>query len=424
LADTYAVSHQTAARTRRQPAHALLLALLVVWGQGLDAEPSPAAGAPERFAFSYAKGDRFRVLSQVDEAVYLDRRLSHRTQILNRISFEVEDAAPDGSWGFLRGVFETSERPDGGSAYLVEERYDSAYRRDRLGRYTIDDSYYMPVVRNVPLFPARGLKPGDEWTAEGEERHDFRRAFGIPDPYSIPFQARYRYEGPTLRGGRDLRLISVSYEIFLRPPPPRAWSAIYPVQIAGFSDQKIYWDPALGQPAAYEERFDFTFDWSDGSSIEYRGTARADLLEAPDLDRGAVKAEVEEAVAGLPGVTVAESDEGVTIALEDLQFEADSAALKPGEEAKLARVAEVLKRYPDRDILVGGHAAAAGYAAGRQKLSEDRARAVAERLIALGARGPDRIRAQGYGDTKPVADNASEAGRARNRRVEITILEN
>jgi outer membrane protein OmpA-like peptidoglycan-associated protein len=73
---------------------------------------------------------------------------------------------------------------------------------------------------------------------------------------------------------------------------------------------------------------------------------------------------------------------------------------------------------------VAGHSAQAGWAEGRKKLSEDRARTVVERLIALGARTPDRIRAVGYGDERPVADNATEGGRARNRRVEITLLEN
>jgi outer membrane protein OmpA-like peptidoglycan-associated protein len=386
--------------------------------------PEPAAGAPERFAFVHQKGERFRVLSEVSEDVYVNRRLSHSAEILNRIAFEVADAAPDGSWGLLQGSFETSERPKGAAAYLVSESYDSVFRRDRLGRYAIEPKYYMPVVRNVPVFPDRELRPGDSWTAPGEERHDLRRVFGIPEPYAIPFEARYRYEGPVLKDGKSLRLVTASYAIFRRPPPPAAYKVAFPIQIAGFSDQKIWWDPAIGQPVSYEERFDFTFDWSDGSSIQYRGTARSGQLEAVLMDRGAMKAEVEEAVAGLADVTVAESAEGVTIALEDLRFEADSAVLLASELGKLERIAELLKRYPDRDILVGGHAAKAGWAEGRKKLSEDRARSVAERLISLGARKPDRVRAVGFGDERPIADNGSEEGRARNRRVEITILEN
>jgi outer membrane protein OmpA-like peptidoglycan-associated protein len=409
----------------------VLSILPVLAAASLAAAPTPVG---ERFAFVHAKGDRFRVVSEVQEDVYINRRFSHSAEILNRITFEVADAAPDGSWGLLEGRFETSERPAGEAAYLVSESYDSIFRRDRLGRYSIEDKYYMPVVRNVPAFPDRELAPGDEWTAPGEERHDFRRGFGIPDPYAIPFEARYRYEGSVARhgdagngnpgGGEDLRLVSASYTIFHRPPPPRAYAEVFPIQIAGFSDLKILWDPSLGQPVSYEERFDFVFDWSDGSTIEYRGTSRSGQFEAERMDRPAMKAEIEAAIAGMPDVTVAETEEGVTISLEDLQFEADSAALRASELAKLTRIAQILARYPGRDILVAGHAAQAGWAEGRKKLSEDRARAVAGRLIELGAREPDRVRAVGYADERPIADNATEAGRARNRRVEITILEN
>ena len=103
----------------------LLLALLcppVARAQASPQEGSPAPAAsrpaasaaePRLFAFSYAKGDKFRVLSEVDEEVYIDRRLSHRAEILNRIAFEVADAAPDGSSGRLEGTFVTSERQVG-----------------------------------------------------------------------------------------------------------------------------------------------------------------------------------------------------------------------------------------------------------------------------------------------------------------------
>jgi outer membrane protein OmpA-like peptidoglycan-associated protein len=396
----------------------LVLAVTAAGAQGAD------GGGPVRFAFSHVKGDKYRALSTVDEDVYVNRRLAHSVQILNRIAYEITDAAPDGSSGRLRGGFETSERAKGESAYVISESYDSEFARDRLGRYTIDPKYYMPVVRDVPTFPDRELSPGDTWTAPGEERHDFRRVFGIPDPYRIPIDVRYRYIGPVSKEGRSLGLITASYTIFERPGEPRAYKDVFPVQIAGYSDQKIYWDPAMGQPVAYEEKFDFVFDWSDGSSIEYRGGAQSTVIESRLMDRGALKAEIEKAVADMPNVSVAATDEGVTISIEDIQFEADSARLKAPELAKVARIAELLKRYPDRDITVAGHAAAAGYADGRKKLSEDRAKAVAERLISLGARLPDHVRATGYGDGRPLADNATEAGRARNRRVEITILEN
>ncbi len=386
--------------------------------------PGPMPTGTYRFAFVHVKGDKYRALSTVDEDVYINRRFSHSSQILNRIAFETADAAPDGSSGLLRGTFETSERAKGDSAYIITESYDSEFTRDRLGRYTIDPKYYMPVVRDVPTFPDKLLAPGDSWNAPGEERHDFRRVFGIPDPYEIPIDVRYRYEGPVDKDGDKLLLVIASYTIFERPKEPRAYSDVFPVQIAGYSDQKIYWDPSMGQPSAYEEKFDFVFDWSDGSTIEYRGSAQSKVIESTLMDREALKADVEKAVSGMPNVSVASTAQGVTISIEDIQFEPDSAKLMPAELEKVARIAEVLKRYPDRDVLVAGHTAAAGYAEGRKQLSEDRAKAVAERLIGLGARTPDRVRAAGYGDERPIADNATEAGRARNRRVEITILEN
>jgi outer membrane protein OmpA-like peptidoglycan-associated protein len=418
--------------TRLPIALAAMISACLAYGQGTlapNAVPAtgpvaPAAGGAFKFAFSYAKGDKFRALSTVDEDVLINRRPAYSSRILDRIAYEVTEAAADGASGSLHGTFETSEMKQGDSAYVISDSYDSEFSRDRLGRYTIDPKYYMPVVRDVPTFPDKELSPGDTWTAPGEERHDFRRVFGIPDPYLIPIDVRYRYIGPVQRAGKAMLQVSAAYTIFERPKEPSAYAEVFPVQIAGFSDQQIYWDPALGQPGAYEEKFDFIFDWSDGSTIEYRGSAHSEVLEAALMDRAALKAEVERAVEGMPDVSVASTDKGVTIRLENVQFEPDSAKLLPAELDKVARIAEVLKRYPDRDILVAGYAAAAGYEAGRKQLSEDRAKAVAERLIDLGARSADHLSAEGFGDSNPIADNATDAGRSRNRRVEITILEN
>jgi outer membrane protein OmpA-like peptidoglycan-associated protein len=117
-------------------------------------------------------------------------------------------------------------------------------------------------------------------------------------------------------------------------------------------------------------------------------------------------------------------DEGITISLDDIQFRADTAIMLPGESEKLDKLVEILLRYQDRDILVGGHTALAGTAEGRNKLSAERAGVVADYIIARKARTPDRVVVRGYGADRPLADNGTEEGRRRNRRVEITILEN
>jgi len=117
------------------------------------------------------------------------------------------------------------------------------------------------------------------------------------------------------------------------------------------------------------------------------------------------------------------TDEGVTITLSDIQFRGDSAVLLDSELGKIQEIANILKVIPGRKIQIDGHTALAGSASGRVRISQERAEAVAKYLVTLGARSMDEISVAGYGADRPVADNTTPAGMARNRRVEITILE-
>jgi len=74
--------------------------------------------------------------------------------------------------------------------------------------------------------------------------------------------------------------------------------------------------------------------------------------------------------------------------------------------------------------MVGGHTALAGTEESRRTLSVDRATVVADYLIEKKARPQERVVVRGFGSDRPVADNSTEEGRRKNRRVEITILEN
>ena len=377
----------------------------------------------ETFVHRFQAGTMFRALTEVDETVYINRRLSHRATILNRIAFEVLEVRADGA-GLLSGEFRVSSRAESGAAWVTEQLYRSEYWETPAGRFEIGPEYFMPVVRHVPSFPARELAPGDTWTAPGEERHDFREDFGIPDPYVIPFDATYTYVGPVELDGKTIHLIESSYAVFQEPGVPKAWGFAYPVRIAGHSSQRLYWNAEEGRLERYDETFRFVFDLSTGDSVEYRGTAEGTFTEATPLDRGAVAEELRQALGEVEGASVAEDERGVSVTLENLRFAADSTRLLPGEEEKLALIAEVLARYPERDVLVAGHTALAGTAEQRMALSLSRARAVAELLASLGARSADRIVVEGYGAERPVAPNDTEANMARNRRVEIIILEN
>ncbi|GHV69161.1 hypothetical protein AGMMS49928_10580 [Spirochaetia bacterium] len=116
-------------------------------------------------------------------------------------------------------------------------------------------------------------------------------------------------------------------------------------------------------------------------------------------------------------------EEGVSISLNNLRFQADDATLTATEKNKLQEIAGVLETLPRKKLLVAGHTALAGNEEGRLTVSRTRAQAVADYLIQLGIRGRDEIEVRGYGAERPIADNASPEGMARNRRVEIIILE-
>jgi len=386
----------------------------------------------EVFEYKHKTGDRYRILSVVKEDVYVNRILSHRAEILNRIAVEVTDVK-DGK-GRHKAVFQTSERiiydsasrevQQGIAGFEWSREYDSVFERDKLGYLTIDPKYYMPVVRNVPVFPEKNLRTLERWSAEGYEIHDFRDSFGIEEPYRIPFKADYQFIGEQPWKEKYYPAFSVSYRMDNRPPPVRG--RLWPRRISGVFDQKVYWDRTLGQAVAYEETFRLTFEMSDGRTIEYRGKAQAEFIEAEDLNREQLAEEITEEIKRLaiPDVNVRTVDEGVSISLEDIGFYPDSADMLPGELTKLDKIAEILKRYPERDILVGGHTALAGTSEGRMKLSTERAKAVTDYLLSKNVRTADRIVIRGYGAEKPIADNSTEEGRRKNRRVEITILEN
>ncbi len=104
----------------------------------------------------------------------------------------------------------------------------------------------------------------------------------------------------------------------------------------------------------------------------------------------------------------------------DMLFDSGSAALKSGAYQEINRVAQVLVKYPETRIQVAGHTDADGTEAFNQDLSVRRAENVRNALVAQGV-AAGRIRTLGFGETQPIADNTSAAGKQLNRRVVITI---
>lgn len=124
----------------------------------------------------------------------------------------------------------------------------------------------------------------------------------------------------------------------------------------------------------------------------------------------------------LEALNAKETNRGLVLTLGDVLFESGRARLLPGSERTLDKLVTFLEENPQRKLLIEGHTDNVGSSTYNLDLSLRRAEAVKRALVAKGI-DPQRITAQGYGETYPVASNADAAGRQRNRRVEIVILD-
>ncbi len=122
------------------------------------------------------------------------------------------------------------------------------------------------------------------------------------------------------------------------------------------------------------------------------------------------------------GATVKHKGQRIIVNLpSNVTFDSGSAYVKPGFRPMLRRVARRLARWDHTRVRVLGHTDSIGGYQYNQGLSEARASSVASILNRNGV-GWNRMRIRGFGETRPIADNYSAAGRAANRRVELTIV--
>jgi outer membrane protein OmpA-like peptidoglycan-associated protein len=121
------------------------------------------------------------------------------------------------------------------------------------------------------------------------------------------------------------------------------------------------------------------------------------------------------------GADVRSTDRGVVVNLPDVLFEFDSAKLTGGARNTATDIAHAVEGT-GRNVVVEGHTDSVGTDSYNQRLSEDRAHAVADELAYDGV-PRSQLQSRGYGERRPIASNDSAHGRSQNRRVEV-IIEN
>lgn len=144
------------------------------------------------------------------------------------------------------------------------------------------------------------------------------------------------------------------------------------------------------------------------------------VKESAVMEREKALAEAEALRAELAELQAQKTERGMVMTLGDVLFSTGKTELLPGAMSTMEKLANFLAEYPEKTILIEGHTDSVGSEAFNQDLSERRAMSVKDALLQAGVEA-SRIDTVGLGESTPVADNDTSAGRLKNRRVEIVI---
>lgn len=122
------------------------------------------------------------------------------------------------------------------------------------------------------------------------------------------------------------------------------------------------------------------------------------------------------------GVEVTRQDNNIVLTMPDaITFDFGQAGVKPQFYGVLNNLATTLNQFPETRVQIAGHTDNVGSDTANLQLSQQRANSVRSYMASNGV-NPQRMQAVGYGESRPIADNSTDYGRAQNRRVEITLI--
>ena len=302
--------------------------------------------------------------------------------------------------------------------------------------FTQDTGY--PLLRNFPASPVQQLDQkdsGKKWTAESTIVVCPQQG---KNPTRIPVLAEYQYIGKKKYNGTDTHYVKAVFALRYHGEDHLGDADM--LRSEGSRTADIYLDDR-NRPLFIREKIDETFFYKGAESIRQRGfllhfydygqhtvynsgsvpaTALLDHSKNPVKPENSNKERIKDKGDGI--FNVQETPRGILLNLKNLHFVADKAELLHGEDKKLDEIAAVLKTLTFKTLFVEGHTADVGDKSTQHGLSLRRAKTVVDELTKRGIPAGIFIYS-GAGGSKPIASNTTEAERALNRRVEITIME-
>jgi flagellar motor protein MotB len=280
-------------------------------------------------------------------------------------------------------------------------------------------------LHGIPSFAQKEILKGEQWTQDGSVDFDLQ-SFGYSKPLLINVKVTYTFLDMATIDDRNYWHIKAEWYPFWIPD--QATSKRTGIsRISGYSILDLYWDNKSGCPKRATLTEETQYRFNEKTSVLVKKETNEDFKTVTDIIREKVVEQLNEQIKtqNVQNVEVKQSDEGIVLSIENIQFAAESAVLEDTEKAKLKKIGTLLSALTDRKLSVIGHAA--NIAGSDQNelvtLSTARAQSVADFLVESGFKPADMIVASGLGGSKPLDTNETPEGRSKNRRVEIVIID-
>ncbi|MBN1533746.1 MAG: OmpA family protein [Spirochaetes bacterium] len=369
------------------------------------------------------RDERLEIVKTAKVKLFVDQALRKEYDERNIVNLTCYERGDAGSR--VRGDFSIFQRDSSDEVFKAGElleRHESDFLIAGNGRFTVKEGDYMPNLRHIPTFPGGDVPEGHVWKGEGELHFN-----GFSRPFSVSFPVEYRFEGMGKERGVDCAVIRYAFRFDRRMP--RGIPQDMPLRVTGMDEGTLYWDTARNEPVnmkEMEDRYAVLLVFSptaETGSLKFQmhiTTVYRTYRPVAEEEKEKARRELEETIPKESGVDVVTDKRGLVVRLGDVLFDFDSYRLKEDSRGTLNRVADVIgSRYPDRELIVEGHTDSTGDVGYNQRLSEDRALAVARYMKSRV--GHDKISYRGFGEKNPLADNGTAEGRQKNRRVDVII---
>lgn len=378
-----------------------------------------------KFQFGFKKNDIIQISSSSRQYVYFEEEL-YRTWDYEHIDkLYVTDV--NGNRFKIEGKYQFFEKDQFGNKVLSETQMVN-FEQDNFGRMFFNYPTIYPTLRNVPVFLDKDIVPSERWWAEAEEIVDFS-SIGIPNfSIAVPFKVSYQYLGDE----GNLAIIKAYYTNvygFEKDNVYKMNIEYAPKLYTANVEMMLYWDKQLGYVVKFSDIYTIYLVLINGTRWKFTGTTDGSMNVIHKWDDQKKDDLIQKINKDLPKelkdkVEVKKTEKGILLNLGEIFFDFNKYDIKKSEVEKLKIIASILQKYfYGYQVIIEGYTDNVGSEQYNLELSTKRAKTIFDFLVNMNAINSAISYFIGYGESNPIAPNDTEENRAKNRRVQILIVD-